>query len=417
MPLHTGYVSKRNNRLIRKNWRRVAKAGVPSSLLLKLRKESGDEHADHKYMLPAPRFKLPGCWTRFSRKANMKRTCSEGFTLVELLVVIAIIGMLVGLLLPAVNSARESGRRATCSNNLKQIGLALVSYESGNRAFPPGRMGCDTFSSAPATCSNSAQGTVATSAFLAILPQLDNATTYSLLVSWGTTGGVYPATGSTTSGWNTAAVTSGLLIRPAVFVCPSDIARPSNTLVSPHTTTSSYALVLGSNGNGEPELSQKYTNNGPFVYGTARRSADVRDGLSQTMFAGEANGGDQPATMNSWPLSIAFLSSLRATDNPLNSQQGGGGVVQIPLSPNTAQPYTLPSGPQSLGPETIQADSGISGLAPYAVGAFSSMHPQGANFVFGDGHVKYIPNLIDFPTYQALSTIAGNEPIDESKLP
>ena len=111
----------------------------------------------------------------------------HGFTLIELLVVIAIIGTLVGLLLPAVQSAREAGRRTQCANNLKQITLAMVSYESANRSFPPGRMGCDKYASTP--CKNF-QGyqTAGTSAFLAILPQLDDAPLYSQFAAFGRRG-------------------------------------------------------------------------------------------------------------------------------------------------------------------------------------------------------------------------------------
>ncbi len=82
---------------------------------------------------------------------NYRRSRQGGFTLVELLVVIAIIGILVGLLLPAVNAARESGRRSACNNNLKQLVTAMIHYESVNRSFPPGRLGCDAFTQAPCT--------------------------------------------------------------------------------------------------------------------------------------------------------------------------------------------------------------------------------------------------------------------------
>jgi prepilin-type processing-associated H-X9-DG protein len=109
------------------------------------------------------------------------------------------------------------------------------------------------------------------------------------------------------------------------------------------------------------------------------------------MFVGETTNGHLPETMNSWPLSVAYLSSMRSTNNPLNTPPGSGGMAPI-------------------------TNSGLAGLPGSATGAFISQHPSGANFAFGDGHVKYIANAIDFATYQALSTIAGSEPINAASL-
>lgn len=351
---------------------------------------------------------MPSCQIFSSRF----RSSRNGFTLVELLVVIAIIGILIGLLLPAVNAAREAARRNSCSNNLNQIVKAMINYETTNRSFPPGRLGCDAYTGSP--CGNvKGDQRSGTSAFLAILRQLDDAPLYSSFAMAGS-GAVYPGIAdTTTSGWQNYIASSGtlviasqsitlaLLVRPPVFFCPSDNALPDNTLLNPPTKTSSYALVLGSLGanptrdsNGsvlQPaavEKDQKYYNNGPFIYKLPRRAADIRDGLESTMFVGETTAGDTAGSMNSWALSVAYLSSMRSTNNPLNTQPGDGAMVTI-------------------------TNSGLSGLPSQATGAFSSRHPSGANFAFGDGHVKYISNLIDFTAYQALSTIAGSETISE----
>jgi prepilin-type N-terminal cleavage/methylation domain-containing protein/prepilin-type processing-associated H-X9-DG protein len=337
------------------------------------------------------------------------QTRPRGFTLVELLVVIAIIGILVGLLLPAINAAREAGRRTQCTNNLKNIAAAIVNYETANRSFPPGRAGCDLYSTTP--CLTSTGGplpgsqTTATSAFVQVLPQLDDAPLFSEFSLLLDKGAVYPSkSDATSSTWKSTTVPGGLLKRPPIFVCASDTSRPDNPFLNPVTKTSSYALVLGDLGANpvldstgkvlQPaakELQQKYLNNGPFIYRTARRSADVRDGLSNTMFVGETTANDTQDGMNSWALSIAYLSCLRSTNNPLNPQAGTGTAVAI-------------------------TNSGLAGLPSQAMGNFASKHPSGANFAFGDGHVRYVANGVDLFTYQALSTIAGSEPADSSKL-
>jgi prepilin-type N-terminal cleavage/methylation domain-containing protein/prepilin-type processing-associated H-X9-DG protein len=327
----------------------------------------------------------------------------RGFTLVELLVVIAIIGILIGLLLPAVNAARESGRRAACGNNLKQIVTAIIHYESVNRSFPPGRVGCDGFTGVPCGPSLSGSQTSAASGFISILPQLDNMNLYNSVMPNGANSAIYPAKGPAT------AVPAALITRPGVFICASDHAQATNSVLTPPAGTSSYAMVLGTStigtitpGQKPPttladEQHQKYYNNGPFVYAITRSSSDVKDGLSNTYFIGETVDGDSADplnnTFNEWPLSVAYLCSLRATTNPLNTDPVSG--VPAPI--------------------TIDSHNGL-GLSGQAVGGFASRHPTGANFAYGGGNVKFTATLVDFATYQALSTIAGSEvlPADDN---
>ena len=311
----------------------------------------------------------------------------RAFTLIEILVVIAIIGILVGLLLPAVNAAREAGRRTQCSNNLKQIALALQNYETANGTFPPGRLGCDGDISDNVCRGWTGAQRPGTSGLLAILPQLDETPLYNQFVPFNK-GAVYPGwpnnvDDGTTAGWNTVAIQAALLVRPPVFVCPSDISQPTTTQVSPPAATCSYGLVMGSNGPlyGIDEDHVKLYNNGMFLYVNRHRSADVRDGLSHTFFVGETIANDGALSTNVWAMGARYFN-MRCTENPLNTPPGQGAYVTDPYG------YQLN-------------------------GAFASQHPQGGQFAFGDGHVQMVSQRIDPTTYNALATIAGGEPISD----
>lgn len=312
----------------------------------------------------------------------------RGFTLVELLVVITIIGILIALLLPAVQAAREAARMVQCSNNLKQMALALANYESGHGAFPPGRMGCDGDTSD--VCSNlPGVKRPATSAFVCILPHLEQQGLYDLFQPFAK-GAICPGhpnsvPDGTTTGWNTPEVLSAIATRPAIFVCPSDTLELATFghVYTQYTdvifATSSYALVHGTNGPsyGIDIIKVKLHNTGMFRYVSTRKVTDVKDGLSHTMFVGETIDGHVPQSSNFWTIAIRHLDSLRTTDNPLNTPPGMG---------------------------IVDTRYGIS-----VNGAFMSCHPGGAHFAFGDGHVEFLSDNISLPIYRALSTIAGGE--------
>ncbi|MFO0924857.1 MAG: DUF1559 domain-containing protein [Pirellulales bacterium] len=134
----------------------------------------------------------------------------QAFTLVELLVVISIIGVLVGLLLPAVQAAREAARRMQCSNNLKQLGLAVLNYESAYKRLPSAGQGTN-YATTPASTTIGRQ-----SVFTSILPYMEQTSTYNLLdlrFAYNETVG------------NVSASRQGI----STFVCPSNAIRPSST--------------------------------------------------------------------------------------------------------------------------------------------------------------------------------------------
>ncbi len=152
----------------------------------------------------------------------IRRSGSKGFTLVELLVVIAIIGILIALLLPAVQAAREAARRMQCSSNLKQIALALGSYENNHGRYPAGRVGCDGAqeegSNVPCLLIRQAVGT---SGLVAILPFVQQQAVYDMFDF--TTGPWAIYTG--TAVW-LPTNRDALAQRPEVYVCPSDESGP-----------------------------------------------------------------------------------------------------------------------------------------------------------------------------------------------
>ncbi|MCC6127423.1 MAG: DUF1559 domain-containing protein [Pirellulales bacterium] len=163
----------------------------------------------------------------------------RGFTLVELLVVIAIIGILIALLLPAIQATREAARRMHCTNNLKQICLGFSTYETALRAYPKGRLGCD----GPSGAICSTDPGLGASGFVHILPYIELNALYKMMnlkILRGWRAQMGPLNRAAV-GW-----------RPAVFACPSDTAKPTQLTYEDTGTggpfpagTTSYAMSSG----------------------------------------------------------------------------------------------------------------------------------------------------------------------------
>jgi prepilin-type N-terminal cleavage/methylation domain-containing protein/prepilin-type processing-associated H-X9-DG protein len=296
----------------------------------------------------------------------------SGFTLVELLVVMAILGALVGVLLPAVQAARETARTVQCASQLRQVGHAILLRETAQGAFPPGRIGCDDTGDERAIPScppglPPARKTAA-SGFVAVLPFLEEQPLYDALAV--DQGGLWNRNVDDL-GWHALpAKARGVLERIEVLVCPSDPAAEISDVYAPvDAATASYALVQGSLGPDAPLHLAKYKNNGMFVYVTTRRASEITDGLSKTMMAGEVVLADVWESSNTWSYALVHADSLRTTRNPLNARPGSG-VVRERRN-----------------------------------GAFGSHHRRGAQFCFADGHVEFVDNAIEPLLYQAQSTI------------
>jgi prepilin-type N-terminal cleavage/methylation domain-containing protein/prepilin-type processing-associated H-X9-DG protein len=323
----------------------------------------------------------------------------QGFTLIELLVVIAIIGVLIALLMPAVQQAREAARRTQCTNNLKQIGLALHNYHDFARTLPPGTINRNDIPAGP-------YGRPPRTTYIVhVLPYIEQDGLYNAINFEG-----LPVNPGLTWFGNNPTVTRHVI---NTFYCPSDgVGGQTKTCgltawgeSAPHFLSNYMAFFSGPNVSFIDTRDSKYMS--AFGLNRGSRFKDFTDGLSRTMIWGEyLTGTDHDYRGFIW------------------SDKSGGSQIWAYLPPNSSLPDVLspnvPPPPLATKPWCYHAPelnlpcrNGVSeamGLANLDHTAASrSRHPGGVNVLLGDGSISFVSESIDLLVWRAAATVAGGE--------
>jgi prepilin-type N-terminal cleavage/methylation domain-containing protein len=310
----------------------------------------------------------------------MRIRSQRGFTLVELLVVIAIIGILVGLLLPAVQQAREAARRMSCSNNMRQLSLATLNYESSFKVLPPGWNNHGTLWSA------------------AILPQIEQASLYSTLI--------FAESGI--GNWDNRSSPNYLACQTPVSLlqCPScPYLTPANYNGIERRVPISYRANGGSRVSSDDTSTRPLPNTQSFeetnldgaMFACSRvRLRDFTDGLSRTVMFGESRT-DPEFVKDGQGMDWWAFGSPQA--DPCRCDGGTGGTE-----------FTEAAGSMLVQPNSAVTNPALQGHLLEV--AFGSFHSGGTMFGKADGSVVYVSDSTDIKVINAVGSRNGSETLD-----
>jgi prepilin-type N-terminal cleavage/methylation domain-containing protein/prepilin-type processing-associated H-X9-DG protein len=371
------------------------------------------------------------CSRRLHRVATKHAVrAPRGFTLVELLVVIAIIGILVALLLPAIQAAREAARRTQCQNNLKNIALAVLNYENANGELPPGGMNAagDQWSGLGWP--------------VLILPYLEDPIIADDAIKAFKGGqNVYTTASAVFNALNK--------LKPAMYLCPSDAELPNQLekFVNPEWKGMSYAGVSGSyysrtgvcpplpanrsrpagvfclwEDSGNPnDLFGPNNFDGLLIQDWPVSLKQVTDGTSKTLLIGERTYQIRTWMIGAYWKEPSTLTSAERRLNPVPPPKGPQSRTANFAMKNINDIARLNHDPYTgcyIGHDNALGDRPpVPDSTPRTISVnnlpFASFHAGGVNFCWGDGSVRFVPENIDIRVYLAIGSRNGDETVNE----